>query len=777
VQNTRSSADHGRPDKGDRPLPRGLRLIRVPAALGVAAVLALPLPAGAAEPASGPSEVVLFVQIAVLLTAAGLMGEIMQRIGQPAVMGQLLAGVMLGPSVLGALWPSGHAALFPASGEQKAMLAGIAHVGILLLLLLTGMETDAKLARKVGRTSMAISVTGLAVPFACGFGLGQFIPDHLLPHPEMRLVTSLFLGTALSISSVKIVAAVIREMNFIRRNIGQVIIAAAIIEDSIGWIIIAITLGIATQGSLDLGTVGTTVLGTLLFLAVSFTVGRRLVARLIRWANDSLVVELPVVTVILILMAAMAVTTDAIGVHTVLGAFIAGMLVGQSPILTRHIDGQLRGLITALFMPIFFAVAGLSADLRVLADPSLLGLTGLLLAIASVGKFGGAFLGGRMGGLTFGESLAVGSAMNARGSTEVIVASVGLSMGALSQNLYTMIVAMAVLTTLAMPPLLRWALLRLPLRDDERERLEQEERESRGFLAGFERILVVADQSPKGRLAARVAGLLAGTRQITTTVLELPAQKTGRSDAEEEPAAPEVVKSSAQSAQEAAREGEEAAREGEDGPAEIEVTGRAPGEAETAAAAVEREVRKGYDLMVIGVDPVCTGDGLVSPRVTELAGTFQGPLAIVDARGAHLGKGEPAGPFSILLPVRGTPHSQRAAEFAVELARAAHATLEAVYVTDRPALSWRTSPQLASGLEEDAALKQAVSLADAHGVPVRTSLERGAAAPAVLDVARRNRHDLIVMGVARRPGERLFFGKVASEVLDRARCSLVLVVS
>jgi nucleotide-binding universal stress UspA family protein len=512
--------------------------------------------------------------------------------------------------------------------------------------------------------------------------------------------------------------------------------------------------------------VGTTVLGALLFLAVSFTIGRRLVARLIRWANDSLVVELPVVTVILILMAAMAVTTDAIGVHTVLGAFIAGMLVGQSPILTRHIDGQLRGLITALFMPIFFAVAGLSADLRVLADPNLLGLTGLLLAIASVGKFGGAFLGGRMGGLTFGESLAVGSAMNARGSTEVIVASVGLSMGALSQNLYTMVVAMAVLTTLAMPPLLRWALLRLPLRDDERERLEQEERESRGFLASFERILVVADQSPKGRLAARIAGLLAGTRQITTTVLELPAEGTGRSEAGQEPAAPDVVKSSAQSAQ-----------EGEDAPAEIEVTGRAPGEAEGASAAVEREVRKGYDMMVIGVDPVCTGDGLVSPRVTELAGTFQGPLAIVDARGTHLGKGELAGPFSILLPVRGTPHSQRAAEFAVELARAAHATLEAVYVTDRPALSWRVPPQLASGLEEDAALKQTVSLADIHGVPVRTSLERGAAAPAVLEVARRNRHDLIVMGVTRRPGERLFFGQVASEVLDRARCSLVLVVS
>jgi predicted Kef-type K+ transport protein len=157
-------------------------------------------------------------------------------------------------------------------------------------------------------------------------------------------------------------------------------------------------------------------------------------------------------------MGLMALTTHFIGVHTVLGAFVAGVLIGESPILSKHIDEQLRGLILAFFMPVFFGIAGLSADLTVLKDPKLALLALGLIAVASFGKFAGAFIGGEIGGLKRREALALACAMNARGSTEVIVATIGLTMGALSQNLFTMIVAMAVITTMAMPPMLRWGL-------------------------------------------------------------------------------------------------------------------------------------------------------------------------------------------------------------------------------------------------------------------------------------------------------------------------------
>src|SRR6266853_2174205 len=415
----------------------------------VAALLLMLVPsplsaAPAAEPQWASPEAIFLSEIIVLLVCGRLLGEAMQRIGQPAVMGQLIAGILLGPSVLGALWPDLQQSLFPQSREQQSMIDAVSQLGILMLLLLTGMETDLSVVRRLGRAAVSVSIAGVSLPFACGFALGELLPETMLPAPDQRLITSLFLGTALSISSVKIVAMVVREMNFMRRTVGQVIVASAIIDDTIGWTIMAVTFGLASHGGLDVASVAQSILGTALFLAASFTFGRRVVFRLILWANDSLVSDMPVITTILVITGLMALITHAIGVHTVLGAFVAGILIGQSPILTRHIDEQLRGLITALFMHVFFGVAGLNSDLRVLQDPSLLLLALGFIAIASLGKFSGAFLGGAVSGLTWRESVALGCGMNARGSTEVIVATIGLSTGALSQSLFTMIHTMAV---------------------------------------------------------------------------------------------------------------------------------------------------------------------------------------------------------------------------------------------------------------------------------------------------------------------------------------------
>jgi Kef-type K+ transport system membrane component KefB len=209
--------------------------------------------AHAEDSVKAPSDIVFLSELLVLILVGRLLGEAMIRIGQPSVMGQLLGGILLGPSALGWLWPDLQHGLFPAAKEQKAMIDAISQFGILLLLLLTGMEVDLKFVRKVGKAVIGISLTGIAVPFACGVTLGWFLPDSLLPHPERRLLTSLFLGTALSISSIKIVAAVVREMNFARRNLGQMIVASAIVEDTVGWIIIATILGLAEAGNIDVG--------------------------------------------------------------------------------------------------------------------------------------------------------------------------------------------------------------------------------------------------------------------------------------------------------------------------------------------------------------------------------------------------------------------------------------------------------------------------------------------------------------------------------------------
>jgi Kef-type K+ transport system membrane component KefB/nucleotide-binding universal stress UspA family protein len=738
--------------------------------VGLCALAALALSAQgafAAEGAkTGASEVIFLVQLVALMLVGRLLGELMNRIGQPSVMGMLLGGIVLGPSVLGVVWPDLQHAMFPSAPEQKAMLDGVAQFGILLLLLLTGMETDLKLVRTAGKAALSISLTGVAVPFICGFALGQLMPEWLLPHPDQRLLTSLFLGTALSISSIKIVAAVVREMGFTRRKLGLIIVASAICEDSIGWVIIAITLGLAQAGTVDLMSAAKSVLGTAVFLIASFTFGRRIVYFLIRWTNDNFESDFPVITMILVIMGVMALTTHFIGVHTVLGAFVAGVLIGESPILSKHIDEQLRGLILAFFMPVFFGIAGLSADITVLHDVPLLLLTVGLIAIASFGKFAGAFIGGKIGGLTRREAFALACGMNARGSTEVIIATIGLSMGALTQNLFTMIVAMAVATTMAMPPMLRWALGRVPLSKAEKERLEREEFEARGFVSNLERLLLAVDQSPNGKFTARLAGLLVGTHGIAITVVPLSGR--GKQD-KKEPGdrVEEAVK--------AAAEDTKLARNSEDEPASVDVTVRK--HRASSGEIIAKEAKKGYDLLVVGIENTRNKSGGFHPDVSRIASAFEGPLAVVSANGGHL-KQPQQSPLHLLVPVTGNEVSRRAADVAIAIARASECPITALYVATGGAGNGRRRRGFRARRQEQAIMKDVVEMADRHDVMARTAVHSDVAPhEAILAEAKKHGHDLIVMGVSRRPGDNLFFGDTAAAVLENSPASIVFVAS
>jgi Kef-type K+ transport system membrane component KefB/nucleotide-binding universal stress UspA family protein len=730
--------------------------------------------AHAEEVANNPSEVVFLIELLVLVLVGRLLGEAMHRIGQPSIMGQLLAGILLGPSVFGWLWPDIQHWVFPAAKEQRAMIDAVSQFGILLLLLLTGMETDLKLVRKVGKAAISISLTGVAVPFACGVTLGWLLPDSLLPRPDQRLLTSLFLGTALSISSIKVVAAIVREMSFTRRNLGQVIVASAIMEDTIGWIIIAITFGLAQTGRIDIASVAMTLLGTALFLIGSFTVGRRIVFFLIRWTNDHFESEFPVITTILVIMSAMALVTHFIGVHTVLGAFIAGILIGESPILTKHIDEQLRGLILAFFMPVFFGMAGLSTDLTVLTDPNLLVLAFALIAIASIGKFAGAFIGGEIGGLTRRESLALACGMNARGSTEVVVATIGLSMGALSQNLFTMIVAMAVTTTLAMPPMLRWGLARVPLGNAEKERLEREEFEANGFVSNLERLLLAVDNSPNGKFTSHIAGLIAGRTGMPTTVLQ---STNGDPNAAAQSKMNDEGSSTVEETVKAAAENTKKTETQEDEPASVSVTVRKQSAIPTEQV-VTSEAKKGYDLLFVGIGNMKSKDEAFNPEISRMAAAFAGPLAIVAAQGDHL-KQPGESRFNILVPVTGTDASRRAAEVAIALGRAVGCSVTALHVANTASNGRRRGVRgMGDRRREQAILKDIARMADRYDVPIKTAV-RSDVAPdkAILSEAKKGCHDLIVMGVNRRSGDALFFGDTAAAVFEKSPASILLLSS
>lgn len=706
-----------------------------------------------------PRDAALIGEIALLMLVGRGLGEIMQRLGQPGVVGQLLAGLILGPSLFGWIWPEAHSAIFPNTPEQKSLISGISEVGVLLLLLITGMETDLRLVRRAGSAAFAVTGTGILVPFVCGFLLGQLVPDSILPVPEHRLVTSLFLGVALAISSIKIVAMVVREMNFMRRNLGQIIIGSAIMEDTVGWVIISIALGLAGSG-LAVGPLAATVIGTLLFLLVSYTLGRPLVFWLIRWVNDTFVSEYAVITAILIVMFSMAAITEAIGVNAVLGAFVAGVLVGESPILSQQIDDELRGFITAFLAPIFFGLSGLTADLTILKDVHLALLTAVFIAVASVGKFSGAFIGGRISKLSVAESLAVGCAMNARGSTEVIVATIGLATGALTQNIYTMIVTMAIVTTLAMPPALRRALNRLPMGEEERERLEKEALAASAFVSRFERLLIAADQSANGRFASHIAGFVAGQRGMPMTVLQMGNARV--------PAVGEDLK---ETALQAAKAGHVTARreQGEDRPPTVIVSAR---KESLAGDAISKEAAKGYDVLFVGLARMVAGEGSFSPDVNAAIAGFSGPYVLVTA-------GEDADitdrdKLNLLVPVNGTEAARRGAELAFAMAPASRVSLTMLLVSERFAIARRRR-----GRVEQAVLDDIAALGKPYGHKEMKTAVHGRTSPdaAILDEARRSGTDVIVIGASRRVGNQLYLGQTVSRVLRRWKGAVVLVVS
>jgi len=696
----------------------------------------------------------LFIaQLMLLLLVGRVLGEGMNRIGQPALFGQLLAGVLLGPSVFGLLLPDLRNQVFPDNKTLKTMIDAVSQIGILLLLLLTGMETNLALVRRRRRAVISSSLSGIAVPFACGVALAYALPADVVPSHENQLVTALFLGTALAISSVKIVAMTLMEIGVIRRDIGQLILATAVLDDTIAWIIIAVISGIAIHGGVDLASVGASLAGTALFLAFCLTIGQRLVARLIVWVNDHMTIEMPVITAILAVMLALALTTDLIGVHTALGAFVAGIMIGQSPILTEHIEGELRGFIIAFFSPVFFAVAGLGMDLGTLMDPKLLLFTLAVILIASVGKFGGALIGGRIGGLTLRESLALATGLNARGSTEVIIASIGLAMGALSKELYTMIVAMAVVTTMIMPPTLRWMMARVPLGDDEARRLEKEEAELTQALPRMERALVYVDDSANGRLAAQLAGLFAARQQILATVLEHAAP----GKASEESGGRDQTTEGAR------------AMTGRAGSGDALVVARSAGNGET----LEREIARGYDIAFVGVDrPIAGNARHFEEKLQELLTKFAGPVAIA-INGA--GAAGPADiPLDILLPASGAQDARLATEIALSLAHASKGRITALHVFH---------PQDDTALLRGRARRQGMSvLVDVHrlgkrsGVPVKGLTATNIHPEAEIRRALRGgRFDLMVLGTSLRQGEAKFLGPRVANLLRVIRTPVLLI--
>lgn len=401
---------------------------------------------------------ILLLQLGGLLAAATLLGRLAARLNLPALVGELGAGVLLGPSVLGPLVPALSSWLFPARPGQFHLLDAVGQLGVLLLVGITGTELDLRLIRARSGTVATISGFGLVLPFALGAGTGLLLTAWGSASGD-RTLLPLFLGVAMSVSAVPVIAKTLMDMKLLHHEIGQLTLTVGVIDDLFGWLMLSVLSAMATAGA-GAGSVLWAVGGLVALLAAAALFGGPVVRRIFDRAGRSGETGPPVAAVVACVLLAAA-TTAALGLEAIFGAFLCGILISRHGKPAPAALKALRTVVNAVLAPVFFATVGLRMDLTALADPRWLAVAAVVLAVAMAGKFAGAYLGARASRMTGWQGLALGAGMNARGVVEVVVAMVGLRLGIISAELYTIIVLLAVATSLLAPPVLRLAMARI----------------------------------------------------------------------------------------------------------------------------------------------------------------------------------------------------------------------------------------------------------------------------------------------------------------------------
>jgi len=405
---------------------------------------------------SADNIIVFFLALGLLLGVSRILGELAQKVHQPAILGELLAGVILGPTVLGTLSPETSAYLFPQQGPNAIALNTITTLAVVLFLLVAGMEVDLSIIGKQGKVAPRVSISGIVLPFLLGLAAAWFAPQALGRHADADpLIFTLFFATALSISALPVIAKTLMDLDLYRSDFGMIIISAAVFDDLAGWIIFAIILGLMNSESSHSNHIVMTIVLTLAFAGVMLTFGRWLIHRSLpflqaytRWPGG-------VLSFALVLALFGAAFTEWIGIHAIFGSFLVGVAVGDSSHLRERTRVIIDQFIAFFFAPVFFASIGLKVNFIAHFD---LTLVVTVLLIACVCKLAGGTLGARWGGMAKRESWAVGFAMNSRGAVEIVLGLLALQAGIIRDRLFVALVIMAIVTSMISGPAIRFIL-------------------------------------------------------------------------------------------------------------------------------------------------------------------------------------------------------------------------------------------------------------------------------------------------------------------------------
>jgi Kef-type K+ transport system membrane component KefB len=679
--------------------------------------------------------------------------------GQPPVVGALVAGLLLGPSGLGLASPGASSWLFPAASPAHDALQAIAQLSLLALVVALGSETDLPLMRSLGRQTVAVGAASIVVPLVAGVTLGYLLPATLVGSNQERLPFALLLGGAISITSLPVVARIVDELDLARRNLGQLALAVATVNDVCGFALLSV--GAALAGGGGSGRLALSLGGGFLAAVALVVLGQRLVDDLLRRARRRGPNVPATLTIMLVTALGMAALTQALQVEAALGAFAAGVVLARSRFQQSQAVAHLESWTTALFAPLYFASAGLQADLKELTSAPLIGSLVAVVAVSAISKFLGAWVGGLASGLPRTEGVALGVVLNGRGAMQVIIGSAALSLGIFSRGVYSIVLLTSILTSAAAPPLLQRIVRSWPGTEEEQARLSREEALDTNVVVRGQRLLLVGrDLSASMAVASVVNAAWPESSEVTMLAPDGP-------DPLERQRLEELLGTT--------------------------LSGRPIRWAEPRASgeitdAVLSEANLGYGVIAMSADgPIGPNRhngsrGVLSRQIDDLLNRSPLPVLVVRSpRHPSAKAGELPAVRHIVVPVTGSATSRAGQEVADNICRRTGADLELVHVLTRPGLvpPGERFPGTAAVRETvDAVLDEAMGTAHSHDVPARPQLRVGrSSAEEIESAVAEARADLVVLGASvRRIANRPFLGHTVQHVLEHVEQATVVVV-
>jgi Kef-type K+ transport system membrane component KefB len=390
------------------------------------------------------------MQIVLIVAIANLFGKFFRRIGQPPVMGEMLAGIVLGPSVLGFFFPDVMSFVFPASSLETLRL--LSQIGVVLFMFVVGMELNVRHVREKGSAAVMISHASIIVPFVLGAALALFLYRGLAPPGTSFSAFALFIGVAMSITAFPVLARILEDRGLTQTDLGSIALTCAAVDDVTAWCILALVIALVQASGITVSLV--TVVFTLLFAAAMIFLVRPQLRRLVTQATGSHVHTRRLIAGVLAFVLVCALITETIGIHALFGAFVAGVVMPPSTDFRAFLRDRLDAFSAAALLPLFFVFTGLRTQITLLNDWQSWALCGVIILVAIAGKLGGSMLMSRFTGMSWSQSFSIGALMNTRGLVELVVLNIGYDLGILSGRIFAMMVLMALVTTFMTGPLL-----------------------------------------------------------------------------------------------------------------------------------------------------------------------------------------------------------------------------------------------------------------------------------------------------------------------------------